>query len=250
VGVATDQAPPYGTVVFDCDSTLSFIEGIEELARECRDEVEALTARAMNGELPLEEAYGARLELIQPTRASVNAVAALYLERALPHARELVLALRALGKRVVVVSGGLLPAVEPFARALGVEGEDTVHAVEIRFDDDAGAYAGFDDDSPLARSGGKVPVLRAIAARSDAGPVAFIGDGATDLEAAGEVQRFIAYGGVERRANVFDAARVTCEHADLAALLPLLTTPEERAKLAETGAHAGLLAAAERYATG
>lgn len=246
MGVIADTPPPYGTVVFDCDSTLSFIEGIEELARDCRDEVEALTARAMNGELPLEAAYGARLELIQPTRSSVDAVAAQYLERALPSARELTLALRALGKRVVVVSGGLLPAVEPFARALGVEGEESVHAVGIRFDE-SGAYAGFDGDSPLARSGGKVPVLRAIAARSGAGAVAFIGDGATDLEAAGEVQRFIAYGGVARRANVFDAARVTCQHADLAALLPLLTTRDERATLAASGEHAALLAAAERY---
>ncbi len=248
MGAIDDAPPPYGTVVFDCDSTLSFIEGIEELARDCRDAVEALTARAMNGELPLEAAYGARLQLIRPTRASVDAVAAQYLERALPNARELTLALRSLGKRVVVVSGGLLPAVEPFARALGVEGEDTVHAVEIRFDEQ-GTYAGFDEDSPLARSGGKVPVLQSIAARADAGAVAFIGDGATDLEAAGEVQRFIAFGGVERRANVFEAALVTCQDADLAALLPLLTTPEERMALAETGEHAALLAAAQRHPT-
>jgi phosphoserine phosphatase len=238
-----DTPPPYGTVVFDCDSTLSEIEGIEELAREHRDEVARLTARAMDGELPLEEAYGARLDLIRPNREAVLAVADLYLRRAVPGARALVGALRALEKRVVVVSGGLLPAVLPFARALGVEGEDSVHAVDVRFDG-SGAYLDFDRDSPLARSGGKVPVLRSIVAREGAGRVAFIGDGATDLEAAGEVDRFVAFGGVAPRAAVLEAARVRVLEADLAALAPHLLTGEELAALDRHPEHRPLVAAA------
>lgn len=238
-----DTPPPYGTIVFDCDSTLSRIEGIEELARDCRREVEALTARAMNGELPLEAAYGARLDLIRPTRGAVADVAGLYSAAALPHAAELVAALHALGKSVRVVSGGLLPAVQPFAVRLGITAPERVEAVDIRFDPE-GQYAGFDDASPLAKSGGKIEVLQRIARAPGAGPVAFIGDGATDLEAAGECARFIAYGGVVRRELVFESARVTCESSDFAALLPLLTTEEERRSLAGSGAHEALLLAA------
>ena len=49
-----DSAPPYGTIAFDCDSTLSAIEGIDELAAIAgvtRESVERLTAQAMAGEL-------------------------------------------------------------------------------------------------------------------------------------------------------------------------------------------------------
>jgi hypothetical protein len=63
----------YRTVIFDCDSTLSALEGIEELASDHRREVETLTDAAMRGEVPLDEVYGRRLELIRPTRQAVEA---------------------------------------------------------------------------------------------------------------------------------------------------------------------------------
>ena len=240
-----DNPPPYNTVVFDCDSTLSRIEGIDELARDCKSEVQALTERAMSGSLPLEEAYGARLELIRPTRAELERVAAMYTTEAQPHARELIAALQSLGKRVLVVSGGLLPAVRAFARELGIDAPGDVRAVGLRFDEH-GEYAGFDEASPLARSGGKRPVLRAIASQSP--NIVLIGDGVTDLEAAPEVQRFIAYGGVAARPEVQAAAHVTCTSADLAALVPLLLTTGECDRLRASGSHSTLLEAAASQA--
>ena len=70
-----DHEPPYGTVVFDCDSTLSTIEGIDELCDivgvEAADVAE-LTTRAMAGELPLEEVYARRLELLRPDAAALE----------------------------------------------------------------------------------------------------------------------------------------------------------------------------------
>ena len=54
------------------------------------------------------------------------------------------------------------------------------------------------------------------------GPIAWIGDGITDLEAAPECARFIAFGGIERRDLVFQLAiHSTCER-DLSLLAPLL----------------------------
>ncbi len=222
-----DAPPPYGTVVFDCDSTLSTIEGIEELARLAgRHEAElaTLTDQAMNGIVPLEEVYGRRLELIRPTRAEVEAVGERYVATQLPNAGRLIASLRELGKRVAIVSGGVLSAVLRLGEALGLGPED-VFAVELSFAPD-GSYAGFDEASPLARAGGKVEVVRALAATSP-GAVALVGDGATDLEAAGEVARFVAFGGVERRGLVFAEAAVTCAAPDFLALAPLLLTPAE-----------------------
>ena len=197
----------------------------------------------MDGELPLEAAYGRRLELVQPTRADVERVGQRYVETVLPNARRLIGALRALGKRPVIVSGGVLPAVLALAEHLGVEPAD-VHAVDLRFDA-GGAYAGFDEGSPLARAGGKIDVLARLAGDLG-GPFAFVGDGATDLEAGHLAARFVAFGGVERRAAVFAGAAVHATDPDYAALAPLLFTPDELADLARLGARdefAPLLAA-------
>jgi phosphoserine phosphatase len=232
----SDHAPPYGTVVFDCDSTLCAMEGIEELAHG-NAEIAALTRAAMAGEVPLHEVYGRRLALVRPARADLERVGRRYVETLLPNAARLVRALTALGKRVCIVSGGLLPAVRHVGRALGL-GEEHVFAVDLAFDP-AGAYAGFDARSPLARAGGKIEVLRGL--RRPAERLAFVGDGATDLEAAGEADRFIAFGGIVRHPRVLAAARVSCLDPDFRALLPWLLAPEERAALAALPEHAPLL---------
>lgn len=239
--------PPYGAVVFDCDSTLASIEGIEALALDASEQVRArigaLTAKAMDGSVPLEQAYGARLEELRPTRKDVERIGQLYLDNALPHARELAAALRHLGKRLYVVSGGLLAPVQCMAEYLGIPPE-CVFAVDVHFDE-AGEYAGFDDQSPLARAGGKLEVLGQIASES-ATSLVLVGDGATDLEAAPACARFIAFAGIEARPAIMQAADAVCVHADLAALLPLLCTDEEQRSLADHPLHAELLRAAHQ----
>ena len=232
----SDRPPPYGTVVFDCDSTLCAIEGIEELARG-NAEVARLTRAAMQGEVALEEVFGRRLALVRPSCADVERIGATYVETQLPNSARLVAALHALGKRVAIVSGGLLPAVRAAARARG-RPDALVNPVDVRFDA-GGRYAGFDERSPLARAGGKIAALRAL--RRPEEPLAFVGDGATDLEAAGEAERFVAFGGVERRAQVLAAARVRCLEPDFRGLVPLLLSEAEIATLARDPAHRTLL---------
>jgi phosphoserine phosphatase len=240
--VLRDAPPPYRTVVFDCDSTLSAIEGIDELGSAHKERIAALTERAMSGELKLEDVYAARLAIVRPARGRIERLGEEYVERAVPHALELVAALRFLGKRVAIVSGGLAPAVRRLAAALGVADED-VYAVAVRFDAD-GAWAGFDERSPLARSGGKVEVVRALAAAGR--PLALVGDGITDLEAAeaeGGADRFVAFGGVVRRAAVFERARVVCATRSLAGLVPHLFSAAEVDALARAPEHAALVTA-------
>lgn len=219
------HGPPFAAVVFDCDSTLSTIEGIEELTAG-HPEIAALTADAMEGRVPLEEVYGRRLELASPVASDMGRIAERYRATALPGAAELVAALHHLGKRVEIVSGGLLPAVRPFGEQLGVPA-DRIHAVDLRFDG-AGAYADYDRQSPLARAGGKRELL---AARFPGGDVALVGDGATDLEARDACARFIAFTAVERRPDVVAGADVEVDRPDLAALLPHLASSAEIERL-------------------
>ncbi len=229
------QAPPYDVVVFDCDSTLSSIEGIEELTAQLTAagqlQVAALTAEAMEGRVPLEEVYGRRLDLIQPTRADVEAVGALYLATLLPGVEDTVHALRYLGKELAIVSGGLAPPVEAVGRYLGID-PGRVWAVGLDFDDE-GAYAGFHGHSPLARKGGKAEV---IAEAFPGASIALVGDGATDLEARVVCARFVAFTPVAERPDVVAGADRVCRVPDFAALLPDLCSPEELDRLRDSGA--------------
>lgn len=207
------------SVVFDCDSTLSAIEGIEELAEpHQRDEIARLTEAAMRGEVPLEAVYGRRLAVVAPSRARVAALGRQYVEAMVDDAGSVVRTLRAEGLDVRLVSGGLLPAILTLAAALGVSAA-SVAAVDVRFGAD-GAYAGFDELSPLARAGGKLEILRSWSATLPR-PVMFVGDGATDLEARPAVDRFVAYAGVIVRESVVAAADEVIRSRSLAPVLPM-----------------------------
>jgi phosphoserine phosphatase len=212
------RLPRAGTVVFDCDSTLSTVEGIEEIAREHQREIERLTAAAMDGIAPLEDVYGRRLELVRPDRARIAALGRRYVETLVPDARAAVAALRAEGIAVRVISGGLLPAVRAVAAELGIDAAG-VAAVAVRFDD-GGGYAGYDSGSPLTRAGGKAEVLSGWR-RETPGPHVLVGDGATDLEARDAVDVFIAFAGVAERPAVTAAADVVVRARSLAPIVPL-----------------------------
>lgn len=226
----------FASVVFDCDSTLVAVEGIDELSGPFRDQIQALTDAAMDGSVPLEDVYGRRLEIIRPTRAQVDEMARGYVRALVPHARETVAALRWLGKTVRIVSGGLLPAVLAVAAELGLSADD-VAAVGISFDAD-GAYAGFDTTSLLARGGGKVIVIRDWDLPR---PALMVGDGVTDLEARAAVDAFAAYAGVVERDAVVRDADYVLREPSLAAVLALACSAEDRARLADSP-WAGLIA--------
>ncbi len=228
----------FASVVFDCDSTLVAVEGIDELSGPFRAQITALTDAAMDGSVPLEEVYGRRLAVIQPTREQVEEVGRTYVRTLMPHARETMAALRWLGKRVRIVSGGLLPAVLAAARELGMEDAD-VGAVAIHFGAE-GAYAGFDAASPLARSNGKAQV---IGAWNLPRPALLVGDGATDREARPAVDAFAAYTAVAARPAAMEGADYVLREPSLAAVLALACSAEDRARLAGTE-WAGLLAVA------
>jgi phosphoserine phosphatase len=121
-----------------------------------------------------------------------------------------------------------------------------VFAVDV-FHGRDGAYAGYDEESPLTTTRGKLEVVRALAKADRKGGVAFVGDGATDLEAAPAARRFVAFGGVVRRPEVFARAAVTCDRPDFAALLPLLCAPDEIDTLARDPRNLPLIHAARRH---
>lgn len=208
----------FGTVLFDCDSTLAALEGVDELAGEHRDAIARLTDRAMRGEIPLESVYGERLALARPTRSAIEALGERYIAALVPDAREVVAALTAEGIAVRIITGGLLPAVRPLARMLGLPDEHLA-AVGVRFGPE-GDYADYDAGSPLARSGGKRAIVEGWLP-SLPRPIMMVGDGVTDLEVKPLVDRFVAFAGIVARPAVIDAADVVIHARSLAPVLAL-----------------------------
>ncbi len=193
-------------IVFDCDSTLSSIEGIDELGRvrgpEVFARVEAMTNDAMNGKLAVEAVFGERLRIIRPRAADVAAVGRQYIDTIEPTALATLDALRAAGWTPIILSGGFRNAIRPLADHLGVA---RVEAVDLYFDA-AGDYAGYDERYPTTRSGGKPEVIRALKAELKPARVVMIGDGVSDLETKPDVDLFIGFGRYVAREKVRAAA--------------------------------------------
>lgn len=196
-------------VCFDCDSTLSGIEGIDELGRGCEPrvfaQIEAMTRDAMDGRIAVEAVFAKRLELIRPSRSAVEAVGKKYLATVEPTAEAALSALTLAGWTPAIISGGFTAAIQPLAEHLGVE---IVEAVPLLFGED-GEYLDFGRAFPAARSGGKAEVVRQLKHRLAPTRVVMVGDGVSDLEAKPEVDLFVGFGRyavrerVKREADAF-----------------------------------------------
>lgn len=205
-------------ICFDCDSTLSKIEGIDELARRVGlgEQLAKLTDAAMNGEVALEDIYGKRLDLIKPNRDAILWLADLYISELVDGVQDVFAQLQQHNKTIHIISGGLLPAILPLAKLLNVPAEN-VHAVDVYFAEN-GDYAGYETDSPLAKNGGKAEVVKSLQAKN----LVMIGDGKTDLEAQQAGAKVIGFGGVVNRKLVRENADIFVADENLTAILPFL----------------------------
>lgn len=228
--------PVANIVIFDCDSTLSTIEGIDELARLTGHEydVAQLTKRAMEGDIPLEAVYGHRLVTVNPTQEQVRAIANRYRETVVPDAKEIISALQDLGTEVFIVSGGLIEPVRDFGVWLGIP-RDHIYAVNMEYDQLAGKWWRYWDlpggdnpranylavePNPLTGTHGKNQIITQIRSKYP-GRVLMIGDGLSDLEAAVDVDLFVGFGGAVFRQRIADEAPVYIHGLTLSPLLPL-----------------------------
>ena len=195
----------YNAVIFDVDSTLSGIEGIDWLAALRGPEMQAwsssLTERAMKGELPIEAVYGERMKAVRPSAAEIEALGRVYVERIAPGAQSTLAELRQNGIQLVMVSGGLREAIIPLARELDVS-ERSLYAVSVFFDGN-GEYAGFEDTSLLTQQQGKRITVQAMDLKK---PTLAVGDGMTDSEMKPAVTSFAAFTGFTRREPVLERA--------------------------------------------
>ena len=228
----------YDLIFFDCDSTLSTIEGIDELARLKGKELRVgiLTHKAMNGDLDLGEVYGKRLQAIRPTRGQLKEIEELYMQTIVPDTQAVLDALKFLKKTVFIISGGLAEPVRGFGKRLGVPSEN-IRAVELEYNQLSGEWWRYDqpqtqnahlfmdyEDSPLTISSGKPKIIRELAGNRP-GRRLMVGDGSSDLASRPVVDLFIGFGGVVAREKVIQESDAFVHHLSLAPILPLAAGP-------------------------
>lgn len=216
---------PVDAFVFDCDGTLSLIEGIEVLAEYngVGERVRELTEYAMSEAGINSDLYRERLDLVRPTRQQTMAVAQQYFAARVPKIVDVIEALQYLNKEVYVVSAGVNPAVTLFAAMLGVDAKH-VYAVDLEFSP-TGDYIGYDESAPPAQKDGKRIIAQELKSRHQ--NLVWIGDGMNDLVVKPDIQRFVGFGGAFYRPKIAAASDFYIKCQSMTPLLSLGLTASE-----------------------
>lgn len=182
-------------VTFDVDSTVIQEEGIDELAKFCKkgEQVTALTREAMQGNVTFQQSLAARLNIIKPSLQQVKEFVSLHPPKLTPGIETLIQALHERKKQVFLISGGFHCLIAPVAAKLNIPPEN-VYANRLKFYF-TGEYAGFDENEPTSKSGGKARVIQNLKDEKGLKCVIHVGDGATDLETVPPADSFIGFGG-------------------------------------------------------
>jgi phosphoserine phosphatase len=220
---------PLSAIVFDCDGTLSSIEGIDALAENngTNDIIQAMTAEAMGKSGINPSLYQKRLDLVYPTREQVITLGAKYFAHQVADAKNVIALLQRLNKSIYLVSAGLFPAVAIFGQLLKIPREN-IFAVKIYFDPQ-GLYLDFDRASPLVTNQGKRMILTEL--KQKHADIMYVGDGLNDLAVYDIVTRFVGYGGIFYRDNIANKCEFYIRNESMSALLPLSLTEQEQTLL-------------------
>ncbi|SRR5579885_1170395 len=220
---------PVSAIVFDCDGTLSSIEGIDFLAKNngVGDSVKSLTSEAMGKSGLNPGLYQQRLDLVFPRREQVYALGHQYYAHRAPDVADVISLLRRLNKSLYLVSAGVNPAVKIFGEMLQIPAEN-VFAVDLRFDQQ-GNFLDFERSSPLVNNDGKRAIVQQL--KSQHQEIIHIGDGLNDIVTLDIVTRFIGYGGVSYQKNIADLCNYYINTLSFAPLVPLVLTKEESSNL-------------------
>lgn len=205
-------------LIADMDSTMIEQECLDELAGVLglRDEVSAVTGRAMRGEIAFEPALRERVALLKGLSAETTTAAVLKDRITLmPGAKALLATMNAAGAATALVSGGFTAFTGPIATMLGF---DLHRSNTLEIDADGlltGAVA-----EPILGRDAKLAALNELIAENglEASETLAVGDGANDLAMLGAAGLGVAF---RAKPAVAEAAHVRIDHGDLTALLYL-----------------------------
>jgi D-3-phosphoglycerate dehydrogenase len=214
-------------LVFDFDSTLVSVEGLDELFAHSMDgapDREArlaafreITDRGMAGDISAEESLERRLGVLAADRALVRKVGEEIARHLSPSVARHLDFFRENQSRIGVVSGGFEELILPTLARMDLP-PSVLLAHRFRYDPE-GRVLGLDPDTVVAK-GGKPAAVESLGGRDPS--IWMIGDGATDLEVRerGLADRFVAYTENRHREPVVARADAVAKSMDdLIALL-------------------------------
>jgi phosphoserine phosphatase len=201
-------------LVADMDSTMITVECIDELADYAgiKEQVAAVTERAMRGELDFEAALDARVALLAGLDEAVIERCLAERVTIMPGAKALVRTMRARGALTVLVSGGFTRFAEPVATEIGFD-----RAIANRLTIADGTLTGMVAKPIVGAQTKRATLLAAVEQRGlDASATLAVGDGANDLAMIEVAGLGVAY---HAKPIVAAAAGARIEFGDLSALL-------------------------------
>lgn len=197
----------------DMDSTIVTTETLDEMAGEAglKDQISAITARAMNGELDFAEALRARMQLLAGMDAGV--LARTYAATVLsPGAEALVSGMRGAGAECRLVSGGFKYFTNKVSEHIGFHGNQA-NDIEVIDGKLTGRVL-----EPILDKVAKLTALQALADELQIGLDAAltVGDGANDLPMLQAAGLGVAW---RAKPSVAAAVRARVDYGDLSTLL-------------------------------
>lgn len=216
----TDHLPRLpGVFVSDMDSTMIGQECIDELAdfAGIKQEIAAITERAMQGELDFVEALTGRVRLLAGLGEAAIQQCLDERIRDMPGARALVATLTAHGCETVLVTGGFHQFADPVGERLGFG-----RVVGNRLATAHGELTG-DLVGDIVDSGVKERVLRESVAATDGAASLATGDGANDIPMLIAANYGLAY---YAKPKARAAANGAIDRGDLTDVLRLLGIPQ------------------------
>lgn len=207
--------------VSDMDSTMIGQECIDELAdfAGLKDQISAITERAMQGELDFESALLERVRLLEGLEESAIDRCLADRIRPTPGAETLTRTLKAFGARTVLVTGGFHHFADPVAEWLGFE-----RVVGNRLEVSGGKLTG-NLAGPISDASTKLAVLEEEATKI--GPSAYpiaSGDGANDTPMLQAASYGFAY---RAKPKARAAANGRVDEGDLTSILSLFQIPRK-----------------------
>ncbi|MEM8936141.1 MAG: phosphoserine phosphatase SerB, partial [Pseudomonadota bacterium] len=207
-------------LIADMDSTIINQECIDELAEFAgkRLEIEAITERAMRGELDFESALKERVGMLRGL--SENTLAETFEKRITitSGAETLIRTMKAQGATTALVSGGFTYFAGRVAAAVGFDR----HRANRLIIEDAKLTGTVEE--PILGRDAKLAALKEFCAANDVAPndALAVGDGANDLAMLGAAGLGVAF---HAKPAVAAAAHAHVDHGDLTALLYLQGIP-------------------------
>ncbi len=203
----------YKSIIFDFDSTIVSIEGLEFLAEVSLannpnkeiifKKIKRITNLSMNGKIKFDKSLSERVNMLSPTRSQAlqagTQIAKLISKSFLKNKKFF----SKYAENIYVISGGFEELIIPSTEKLGIL-KNKVFANQFIFNDHD-KVIGLDSSRLTSKHLGKVKQLKALHLPI---PAVIIGDGYTDYEVKerGVVQDFIVYTEHAKRDNVVQNA--------------------------------------------